>query len=170
MQAKRGNEKTYREDVHGRLHDDVEQLALARLRVDGGVIAALHAENDLEHVRDADVAPAVLVRRVQVPLGQVQVLPERPRARAHEVRHNLPDVIIRADELGQGRVLESVLVVGHEWQKRRPVLLGVLEGEERNAVDGVCARDASETRPIVDALCNENAPVSQRGTPGKTRD
>lgn len=92
------NEGTYGEDVHGGLHDDIE--ALASLRVDDGAVAvaALGVEDDLEHVRDTEVAPpTVFVRHAQVRLRQVQVLPERPRAEAHEVQHNLPDIVVWAD-------------------------------------------------------------------------
>ena len=53
------------------LDDDVEELALASLRVERRVVAALDAEDNLEHVRHADVALTVLVRRVQAHLREL---------------------------------------------------------------------------------------------------
>lgn len=96
-------EKTYGEDMHWRLDDDIKQLPLARLWVDCTVITALHTENDLQHVRHRDVAPFVLVRRVErlSRLRQLQVLANRPRAGTHEVGHHLAEVVARVNDVDE---------------------------------------------------------------------
>lgn len=90
---------THRQDMHGSLHNDVEEFALPRLRIDSDVVPSLDAEDDLEHVRDGDVTAAVLVRDVKPILGfrQAENLSNRPWARTHEVRNNLGHVILRPD-------------------------------------------------------------------------
>lgn len=47
--------------MYRRLHDDVKQLAFARVRVHCLIVAALDTKDNLEHVRDEDVAPRIAV-------------------------------------------------------------------------------------------------------------
>ena len=51
--------------MHGRLHDDIEELPFACLRVDSAIVPSFDAEDNLQHVRDGDVTPLVLVGRME---------------------------------------------------------------------------------------------------------
>lgn len=129
--------KAYRKDMYRRLHDDIKQLPLPRI-VQRRVVPPLDAKNDLEHVRDEDITPPVLVRDVQpVPdVGQVQLLLDHPRARAHVVRHGFGRVLAGVDEGVQGGVSEGVGGVG-EREERGAVFLHVFEREQCETGDGV---------------------------------
>lgn len=56
--------------MNGRLHDDVEQLPLPRLRVQKRIIASLDAQHNLQDMGYPDVALSMLVRKVHPPAAR----------------------------------------------------------------------------------------------------
>lgn len=159
--------------MHRRLHNDIKQLPLPRLRVHRDVVPPLDPKDDLQHVRDRDIAPPILVRRMQRPRPRhPQHPPDRPRPRAHEPRHRVISISVISVSAGvisggvggveegreRGRA-ERVRVVRAEREERRPVLPGVLEREEGDARGRVGPRDAPEPCPVVHALCVTGPPA-----------
>jgi len=51
--------------MDGSLHYYVEQLAFFRFGIDLSVIPTFHSHNTFQNVRDGDIAPLVLVRKLE---------------------------------------------------------------------------------------------------------
>ena len=81
---------THRKDVHGRAHDNLEELSLVRPGT-GGHIAAGKAHREAERMGDVDCALLTSACRVEyVAVGwEVQVHVDRPRAWPQELRDHL---------------------------------------------------------------------------------
>jgi len=82
--------------LYGCLNNNVKQLALASLRVNFEIVAALGADDDLERVGDRDVGPAVPVGKPDLGTGEweLEVITERPGTWAHEVRGYLGELLV----------------------------------------------------------------------------
>ena len=139
------------------LHDNIEHLPLAGLRIDLLVVAALHPENNLKGMRDDNVTLLVLVREVKLVAGlrQRNILRYRPWSGTHELRDDFGKIVVGINCAVQGRVLECFYVIRVE-RKKRVFFMRILQRQKHDTVHWIRTDQALEVRVVLDTLCRSS--------------